>query len=152
MRRHLVPAAREWERRAEPDDELYRGARLAAALDWAAEARAKTSRRWSSGSCAARGGADAELTDARERCRARGGARRRTRRLAAGLAAVLVVALVATFSPCVPSGRPSARRSRAGSLVADANRLAALSRTAVGLDLSYLLAAQAFRLEGTPEA
>ena len=37
------------------------------------------------------------------------------------------------------------------SLVADANRLAALSGTAESLDLTYLLAAQGFRLRDTPE-
>jgi WD40 repeat protein len=37
------------------------------------------------------------------------------------------------------------------SLIADANRLAALSGTAESLDLTYLLAAQGFRLRDTPE-
>ena len=37
------------------------------------------------------------------------------------------------------------------SLTADANRLAALSGTAASLDLTYLLAAQGFRLRDTPE-
>ena len=41
VRRHLAPAAREWEAAGRPDDELYRGARLAAALDWAADADAE---------------------------------------------------------------------------------------------------------------
>ena len=96
---------------------------------------------------------DAELTDARDRLRREVGARRRTRRLAVGLAAVLVVALVATVL-AVGAQRAAERSSDIAereSLVADANRLAALSKTAVGLDLSYLLAAQAFRLEDTPE-
>jgi len=38
VRRHLTPTAQEWQRRGRPDDELYRGARLGAALDWAAAA------------------------------------------------------------------------------------------------------------------
>ena len=42
VRRHLAPAALEWDRDGRPDDELYRGARLAAALDWAAERADRT--------------------------------------------------------------------------------------------------------------
>ena len=49
-------------------------------------------------------------------------------------------------SPCAPSGRSSARP-----LLADANRLAALSTTVGELDLSLLLAAQGVRLADTPE-
>ena len=75
-------------------------------------------------------------------CRPRRRRRRhRTRRLAAGLAAVLVVALVATFL-AVRAQRDAQRAS----LIADANRLAALSTTAGTLDVSLLLAAQAVRL------
>ena len=62
-----------------------------------------------------------------------------------GLAAVLVLALVATFLAV------RAQRDAQRSLIADANRLAALSTTAGRLDLSLLLAAQAVRLADTPE-
>jgi class 3 adenylate cyclase/RecA/RadA recombinase len=37
LRLHLTDAAREWDERGRPPDELYRGARLAAALDWQPE-------------------------------------------------------------------------------------------------------------------
>ena len=52
-----------------------------------------------------------------------------------------------------PARRPTAPRRWPSetSLVADANRLAALSGTAESLDLTYLLAAQGFRLRDTPE-
>jgi WD40 repeat protein len=66
--------------------------------------------------------------------------------LAAGLAAVLVVAVV-TAVLAVRAQRAADRTS----LVADANRLAALSAEAESLDLTYLLAAQGFRLSDTPE-
>jgi DNA-binding SARP family transcriptional activator len=36
LRRHLAPAARDWAQSGRPGAELYRGARLASALDWAA--------------------------------------------------------------------------------------------------------------------
>ncbi|MGY1700691.1 nSTAND1 domain-containing NTPase [Geodermatophilus sp. SYSU D00766] len=152
VRRHLAPAAREWSERGEPDEELYRGARLAAALEWAADADvAPAERRFLDVS---RQRADAELTDARARLDREVAARRRTRRLAAGLAAVLAVALVA--AGLAVTGRSAAERaSRAAaraSLVADANRLAALSATVGPLDVSALLAAEGYRLAGTPEA
>ena len=37
VQRHLAASAREWEERGRDQAELYRGARLAAALDWGVE-------------------------------------------------------------------------------------------------------------------
>jgi DNA-binding SARP family transcriptional activator len=37
LRRHLAPAAADWDATGRPDAELYRGARLASALDWAGD-------------------------------------------------------------------------------------------------------------------
>ena len=114
-----------------PDDELYRGARLAAALDWAARPGRRPHPGRASSSSTPRGrAADAELTEARDRADREAAARRRTRRLAAGLAAVLVVALVAhgagravasgtrergVASWPTPTGWPPCRRRRARS-------------------------------------
>ena len=146
VRRHLAPAAREWAERGDPDEELYRGARLAAALDWAGSPDADVTpveRRFLE---ASRARADAELDEARERARREARARRRTRRLAVGLAAVLVVALVA--------GGLALRSRRAAerlSTTSDADRLAALSDSVESLDLAYLLAAQGFRVADTPQ-
>ena len=153
VRRQLAPAAQGWHGHGEPDDELFRGARLSAALDWAADALGDLTpveRRFLD---ASKERADAELTEARDRLVREGAARRRTRRLAAGLAAVLVVAIVAA-GVAVLAQRAAERASSAAeraSQVADANRLAALSGTAESLDLTYVLAAQGFRLRDTPE-
>jgi DNA-binding SARP family transcriptional activator/WD40 repeat protein len=153
VRRHLAPAAREWASRGRPDEELYRGARLAAALDWAADPDADVTaveRRFLDASKAR---ADAELTEARELLDHEVTERRRTRRLASGLAALLVVALVATVLAVVAQrgAERSSRASERAHLGADANRLAALSTTVGPLDLRSLLAAQGFRLADTPE-
>ena len=140
-------------RRGEPEEELYRGARLGAALDWAAGAPDEPTAVERSFLDASQARADAELTEARERARREAAARRRTRRLAVGLAAVLVVALVAT-GLAVRAQSAAEQASQAAdraSLVADANRLAALSTSVVSPDLSFLLAAQGFRLADTPE-
>jgi DNA-binding SARP family transcriptional activator/WD40 repeat protein len=146
VRRHLTPAAQEWQRRGEPEEELYRGPRLAAALDWAAGAAGELTAVEQRFLDASRTRADAELLAAREQVRREAAGRRRTRRLAAGLAVVLVVAVVAA-GLAVRSQRASDRAS----LVADGNRLAALSDAAGSSDLSFLLAAQAFRLTATPQ-
>jgi DNA-binding SARP family transcriptional activator/WD40 repeat protein len=154
VRRHLGPAAREWEARGRPEDELYRGARLAAALDWAAGPHGDPTPLEQAFLDASRERAEAELREAREQVRRERRGRARTRRLAAGLAAVLVVALVATvlavrFQQASAERATEAERS---ARVADANRLATLSTTAGSLDTSLLLAVQGVRLARTPDA
>ncbi|MGY1783274.1 nSTAND1 domain-containing NTPase [Geodermatophilus sp. SYSU D01036] len=146
VRRHLAPAARDWHAAERPDDELYRGARLAAALDWADRPDADPTPLERAFLDASRAATDAELVGARERADREAAARRRTRWLAAGLAAVLVAALLAAG---VAVG--AQRAAQRASLVADANRLAALSTSVGSLDLALLLAVQAVRLAETPD-
>ncbi len=146
VRRHLAPSAAEWERLGRPDDELYRGARLTAALDWAAGANTGPTPVEQRFLDASREHAEAELTQARAAARREATGRHRTRRLAVGLAAVLAAALVAAAVAVVAQ-----QRAGRASLLADANRLAAVSTTAGSLDLSLLLAAQGVRLADTPE-
>jgi DNA-binding SARP family transcriptional activator/WD40 repeat protein len=146
VRRHLAPAARDWDGRGRPEDELYRGARLAAALDWAAAAPLDLAPVEEQFLEASRNRAEGELRAARERVAHETRARRRTRRLAVGLAAGLVVALVATGLAV-----RSSRDARAASLVADAGRLATLAATTDVADVSLLLAVQAMRFADLPE-
>ena len=146
VRRHLAPAAREWESRGRPQEELYRGARLSAVLDWAAGAPldlAPVERQFLE---ASRERAEGELRAAREAAAREKAARRRTRRLAAGLAAGLVVALVTTGLAI-----RSSRDAGTASIVADAGRLATLAETTEVVDVSLLLAVQAMRLTDLPE-
>ncbi len=91
--------------------------------------------------------ANAELEAARERAGSGGRARRRTRRLAGGLAVALALAVVAatTATYFQRSASERADEAAAATVEADANRLAALSRSVGSLDLSLLLAAQAAR-------
>jgi DNA-binding SARP family transcriptional activator/WD40 repeat protein len=153
VRQHLGPAARDWAAGGRPDDELYRGARLAAALEWAAGADTEPTPTEGAFLSASREHADADLSAAQARAEREALARRRTRRLAQGLAAVLVLALVAT-GLAVGYQRSADRRAAEAdraSTVADANRLAAQSTTAGTLDTALLLAAQAVRLADTPD-
>jgi WD40 repeat protein len=147
VRRHLAPSAREWDAVGRPDDELYRGARLTAALDWWDASDAEVTAIEGQFLEASRTRADAELTATRERADREAAGRHRTRQLAGGLAVVLVVALVATVLAV-----RAQRAAQETSLVADANRLAAQSTTAASLDVTLLLAAQAVRLADTSEA
>jgi WD40 repeat protein len=153
VRRHLVPAARDWQERGRPTEELYRGARLAGALDWAADGEADPTPLEKEFLTASREHADAELRQAHQQIARARRARRRAQRLAAGLAAVLVVALVATLLAVLFQRAADMRAAEIErtSLIADANRLAALSGEAPALDVSLLLAVQATRLADTPQ-
>ncbi len=146
LRAHLSPAARDWEAKGRPAEDLYRGARLAAALSWAADHDDQLVAVERDFLAAAHAAADAEL--ARERT-----GRRRTRRLAAALAGALAVVLVAASLALVQRERADERALAAerATLVADANRLAATAGTATDLDLSLLLATEAVRTADTPE-
>jgi DNA-binding SARP family transcriptional activator/WD40 repeat protein len=154
VRRHLAPVVREWAARGRPVDELYRGARLAAALDWAARDDAQPSPLERQFLVASQERADAELREARDQVARERRARRRTRRLAALLAAVLAVALAATVLAVRFQQNADARAIEAErlSLVADANRLAALAEAEEAVDVSLLLGAQAVRLAATHES
>ncbi|MFC4692940.1 nSTAND1 domain-containing NTPase [Geodermatophilus arenarius] len=153
VRRHLTPAAREWDAAGRPDDELYRGARLTAALDWATGAGDEPTPVEQAFLAASRAHAERDLADAREQARLEVRRRRRTRRLAVGLAAALAAALVVAVVAVRAEQDAEARETEArqAALVADANRLATLSTRAGPLDLSLLLAAQAVRLAETPD-
>ena len=152
VRRHLAPAAREWDSHGRPADELYRGARLDAAVEWAADPRSGVAQVERDFLDAGVARATAELAAARARASKEAAGRRRTRRFAAGLAAALVLALVAA-GLAVSYERTAddrAAEARLASTVADANRLAALSTTARSLDLSLLLSAAGVRMADTP--
>ncbi len=153
VRRRLAPAARDWDAAGRPADELQRGARLAAALDWADRPDADPAPVERAFLDASRAAADAELAAAHRRADREAAARQRTRWLAAGLATVLAAVLVVAVVAVRAEQDAEAREADAlqAALVADANRLATLSTRAGPLDLSLLLAAQAVRLAETPD-
>ena len=152
VRRHLAPAAQEWERHARPDDELYRGARLDAAVQWATVSASDVTAVERSFLDAGVAAVQAELSAAHRRADAEAAARTRTRRLAVGLATALALALVAAGVAVgfQRTARDRATDAQTAGKVADANRLAALSTTARSLDLSLLLAAAGMRTASTP--
>lgn len=152
IRRHLTVAADAWESMGRPSTEVYRGVRLAQALDWRQRAQPVLTAAERAFLDESRAQVDAELSQAHARAEQERAARRRTRRFATGLAIALVVALVAagTAIGFQRSARDRADEAAAASTAADANRIAAQSGSVGALDLSLLLAAEAARTADTP--
>jgi WD40 repeat protein/class 3 adenylate cyclase/tRNA A-37 threonylcarbamoyl transferase component Bud32 len=138
VHRHLTQSARGWEAIGRDPGELYRGARLAAALDWAGDRPDLTAeeRAFLEASAAAQ---EHELSEARRRAR-------RLRALLAGVAVLLLLALAAGSVALVQ--RQNARRS---AVLAQSGRLAAQSREVAGAhpDLGLLLVLEADRLHSS---
>jgi WD40 repeat protein/DNA-binding SARP family transcriptional activator len=128
LQAHLTAAAAEWEAQARDPGELYRGARLAAALEW-------------------RSGHEQELNPT-ERAfldasrAAAGRAQRRLRMVLVGVAALLAVAVAAAI---VALDQRSSARNEAR--VAEAERLGVQALTGESLDRSLLLARQGVALD-----
>jgi WD40 repeat protein len=135
VRVHLAPAAAEWIARGRDPAELYRGARLTAALEWAGDHDKDlfpTEREF-----LAAGRALAEAENARRRRSVR-----RLRVLAGALAMLLVLAGVA-------AGVAASQRARAGqaALAADVRSLRAQAAATDRWDVALLYAVQAYRID-----
>jgi WD40 repeat protein/DNA-binding SARP family transcriptional activator len=144
--RHLALTADTWDTMARPDSELYRGVRLAQALDWqnranpdltpAERAFLDTSAEWERD--------EAATTEQRMRQQAR--QNRRLRALLAGAAVLLVVAMVAGLLAV----RQANRADRA-TVEAEARRVGAQALLADDLDRSLLLAVEGVRLDNSTD-
>jgi WD40 repeat protein/DNA-binding SARP family transcriptional activator len=146
LHRHLIGAAREWDQSGRDPGELYRGARLTGALDWAREHDGDLNELEREFLQAGRAAAEQEVADARRRAEREARTSRRLRGLLAGLAVVLVLALVAGGLALTLRGRAEHQ-----ALVADAGRLGALAQTEDEIDRSVLLARQAVAIDDTLE-
>jgi WD40 repeat protein/DNA-binding SARP family transcriptional activator len=149
LHRHLTQAAREWEGAGRDPAELYRGARLAGALDWARDHHADLNDLECAFLDAGRAAAEREVADARQRAEREARTSRRLRGLLAGLAAVLALALVAGGFAIALRGRAEHQRLLAQhqTLVAESRRLGAEALLQGDLDRSLLLAVEAVRLD-----
>ena len=132
LHRRLTDDARAWDADARDPGALYRGARLASALDWAAghEPELNATER-------------AFLDDSR---RASGRAQRRLRMVLAGVASLLVLAVIAGGIALDQRGN-----ARAEATAAAAQRLGAQALTDDRLDRALLLARQGVALDDTLE-
>jgi WD40 repeat protein/DNA-binding SARP family transcriptional activator/energy-coupling factor transporter ATP-binding protein EcfA2 len=152
IQRHLTAAADTWDSMGRPQSELYRGIRLAQATDWVKSTHPGLTPVEQELLAASQAMVDAELTQAQRRAREERRARRRTRNLAVALAAALALTLIAAVGAIMfqQAAEDRAVEAADASTEADANRLAALSRSVRSLDLSLLLAAEAIRTADTP--
>jgi DNA-binding SARP family transcriptional activator/WD40 repeat protein len=152
---HLDQAATAWRTARRQDADLYRGPRLAAALDWRTQHPEDVSPTEEEFLTASARASDADLAAARAQAAREAHGRRRLRRVVVALVAVAVLAVTGGTVALSERGsaRSQARRAEQAALTADANRLAAVAR---GLspdqrDAALLLATEGYRLEPTDE-
>jgi WD40 repeat protein len=147
--RHLTHAARDWAERGCDDSELYRGPRLAAALEWRASGHQEDLNPLEHEFL------DAGQREIEARASAQQRATRRMRGLLAGVGIALVLALIAGALALNQRNRANSARDRfAAAAEAEAvRRLAVQSRVAqdTSLDLSLLLAVEANRRDDSRE-
>ena len=128
LHEQLTHAARDWDAAGRDPSELYRGARLAAALDWAATHTAELN------------ATERDFLDDSRAASER--AQRRLRAVLAGVASLLVLAVIAGLVALDQRG--SAREQ---AVAADAQRLGARALAEDDLDLGLLLARQGVALD-----
>ena len=142
----LGDAARLWDAGGREPSDLYRGARLAAALELVESRRAQLN-------ATERAFLDAAAEEADRERRAERRTNRRLRALLAGAAVLLVVALLGGVLAVLSrnTAQDAERAAEAQALTADAQRIGALSRAAPTLAQSMLYAAAAVEVEDTVE-
>lgn len=171
--RELTVAARAWEAEGRSDDNVYRGARLEAAMEWMARHGPPASPLAGPFLDAGRRWAQRELDESRERLGREVRARQRLTRALAAASLLLVLAIAAGVlalrqvdradTAAAAAEREAARADGAAfdarraatlaeeaALSADAERLGASAGLEDELDTSLLLAAQAFSMADTP--
>jgi WD40 repeat protein/class 3 adenylate cyclase len=139
LRAHLSLAANEWVGRDRDDAELYRGARLSAALDWTTLHTSELNEREREFVTASRTASQHDLEQQRRQ-------NRRLRGLLVGVVGVLVLALVAGALALVQ--RQSAKDQARAAL---ARELGAKAVSAARIDQAMLLARQGALLDRSPQ-
>ena len=139
LRRHITQAATEWNTAGRDQSELYRGARLAAALDWSTE------HAFEMNELEREFVAESREASERDQKRVRR-TNRRLRALLAGVAVLLAAALAGGVFALVQ--RREARSAETAQL---AQRLGAQALVEEDLDLSLLLARQAVAIDDSSQ-
>jgi WD40 repeat protein/tRNA A-37 threonylcarbamoyl transferase component Bud32 len=139
LRRHISLAATEWAATGRDQGELYRGARLAAALDWSTDHAFELNALEREFVSESREASEAEAMRARR-------TNRRLRALLAGVAVLLLAAVAGGIFALVQRGE--ARDAETAQL---AQRLGAQALVEEDLDLSLLLARQAVVIDDSPQ-
>jgi len=146
LRRHITQAAAEWDAGGRDPGELYRGARLAAALDWSTDHAFELNDLEREFVTESR-----EITE-QETKRARR-TNRRLRTLLAGVLLLLAAAVAGGIFAVLQRGeaRDAAAKARDAETAQLAQRLGAQALVEDDLDLSLLLARQAVAVDNTPQ-
>ena len=139
LRRHITQAATEWDAAGRDQGELYRGARLAAALDWTADHALDLNELEREFVTQSREASEQETKRFTR-------TNRRLRGLLGGVAVLLVAAVAGGIFAVVQRGQ--ARDAETAQL---AQRLGAQALVEEDLDLSLLLARQAIAIDDTPQ-
>jgi WD40 repeat protein len=143
---HLTAAARDWDERNRDRGELYRGARLAGALDWAAQHDDQLNPLEREFIQASR--LESEGVTRRQRAQ-----NRRLRSLLLGVGVLLIIAVVAGIAALInqQSASSHARAATAAARVALARQLGAQAVNEPWLDRAMLLAREAVNLDPSPQ-
>ncbi len=139
LRRHITEAATEWDAAGRDQGELYRGARLAAALEWTADHALDLNELEREFVTESREVSEQETKRARR-------TNRRLRALLAGVAVLLAAALAGGIFAVIQRGE--ARDAETAQL---AQRLGAQALVEEDLDRSLLLARQAVAIDDSPQ-
>ena len=139
LRRHITQAATEWDAAGRDQGELYRGARLAAALDWTADHALDVNELEREFVTESREASEKETKRVRR-------VNRRLRGLLVGVAVLLAAAVAGGIFAVVQRGE--ARDAETAQL---AQRLGAQALVEDDLDRSLLLARQAVAIDGSPQ-
>jgi Protein kinase domain len=139
LRRHITQAATDWDAAGRDQGELYRGARLAAALDWSADHAFELNELEREFVSESREASEREAKRVRR-------TNRRLRALLAGVAVFLVAAVAGGLFALIERGE-----ARDAETAQFAQRLGAQALVEADLDLSLLLARQAVAIDGSPQ-
>jgi WD40 repeat protein len=144
LRQHLTQASRQWQSRGQETSELYRGARLSAALDWSADHAEDLNELEREFLGAGRQASEREAERQRQ-------TNRRLRGLLFGVAVFLIVALLAGGLALIQRGhaRTAAARAQRQAQVATARELTSesLANLSVDPDRSIWLALRAVDID-----
>lgn len=146
LRRHITVASREWDEAGRDEEELYRGARLAAALDWSTDHAFELNELERQFVTESREASEKETKRVRR-------TNRRLRGLLIGVAVLLAAAIAGGIYAVVQRGeaQDAAADARGAETAQVAQRLGAQALVEADLDLSLLLARQAVAIDNTPQ-
>jgi len=150
---HLTIAADAWDSLGRPDSELYRGVRLAQAVDWRAHHDTVLTATEAAFLTAAERVEASEQRATAERARQQAGLIRRLRGVLAGATALLIAALIAGGVAIHQQGKAedNAASALAAETAAVARHAGALALATDDIDESMLLAIAGVRLDDSPQ-